>query len=78
MTLAWNRMPNFSTGASSARSQRTVGCHRVAIQSTARFATRAASAPSTKLQSPAPATAAAIATALNVTVSAVSAIVSGR
>ena len=75
--LPWNRSPNFRTGASSPRLQRKVGRHRVAVQSTARFATRAASAPSTKLQRPAPATAAAIATTLNVTVSAVSAIVSG-
>ena len=47
-TLPWNRIPNFSTGISSRRFQRSVGRHRVADQSTARFAARAASAPSTE------------------------------
>src|SRR4030095_756567 len=72
-TLLWNRTPNFNTGASSRQLQRNVGRHRAAVQSTSRLIARAASAPATKLQSPAPASAAPTATAQQVTVSAVSA-----
>src|SRR5213594_2565147 len=76
--LPWNRIPNLSTGASSRQRNLKHGRHRVALHTIATLTDRAATAPATKLHSPAPASAAATATTLNTTVSAVSAIVNGR